>query len=151
MVALAELVCAQKLPKVKTDTFFCALNCRQGSIKDWNVSNPRQDLIAMLQRNIVYLALRFFPFGNIAVVNSQEDALQGIKFWIQCSYNGSTDFVKPNSSSDVIDINSGISKIGWNNINEYVLGHGLLESVFWIKKTYIFKKICNTKGSLGNI
>ena len=123
MVALAEHVREQKLPKVK----IIPLDALSTVGKAVSKTGTNQMLSDYIQCSEEHRHLAEFLFGNIAVVNSQEDAFKASN----SGYNVVTmggDFVKPNSSSVVIDINSRISKIA-GIISMSMSVQGLLESV----------------------
>ena len=128
MVALAEHVREQKLPKVK----IIPLDALSTVGKAVSKTGTNQMLSDYIQCSEEHRHLAEFLFGNIAVVNSQEDAFKASN----SGYNVVTmggDFVKPNSSSVVIDINSRISKIA-GIISMSMSVQGLLESVSVLKK-----------------
>ena len=143
MVALAEHVREQKLPKVK----IIPLDALSTVGKAVSKTGTNQMLSDYIQCSEEHRHLAEFLFGNIAVVNSQEDAFKASN----SGYNVVTmggDFVKPNSSSVVIDINSRISKIA-GIISMSMSVQGLLESVSVLKKHTSSRKSAIQKAALA--
>ncbi len=142
LVALAEHVRAQKLPKVKIIPLDALTTIGNANSE----GGPHRMLSSHIRCSNDHRYLAEFLFGSIAVVKSNKEAFEASNSGYKVvTMDGN--FVQPHSSGVVIDINSRISKIA-RIISMSMSVQGLLESVSVLKKHTISKKSAIQKASL---